>query len=148
MPKNRLDKREPDITFVLDGQEYVIDVTFCKLKNVQQSAFDEKIRKYSVMGTDGKALYPRDRIVPIVINYRGTVFQQSKDLLKDFLPEIDIMELQAATVKEIVRSSFHAYNKYTRIAQRQIVEGKVPLKSQDAFGEGEWEEAIGSAESQ
>ena len=52
------------------------------------------------------------------------------------------MELQAATVKEIVRSSFHAYNKYARIAQRQIVDGKVPLNSQDACDEGEWEEVI------
>ena len=58
------------------------------------------------------------------------------------------MELQAATVKEIVRSSFHAYNKYARIAQRQIVDGKVPLNSQDACDEREWEEVIGSAESQ
>ena len=32
MPKNKIDKREPDITFVLDGMEYVIDVTFCKIK--------------------------------------------------------------------------------------------------------------------
>ena len=74
MPKNKIDKREPDITFVLDGMEYVIDVTFCKLKGAQQAAFDEKIRKYNVMGTNGKALYPRDCIIPIVINYRGTVF--------------------------------------------------------------------------
>ena len=52
--------------------------------------------------------------------------------MEEFLPEIDIFELMAANVKEIVRSSYYAYEKYSRLVVKQIVEVKVSLHSQDA----------------
>ena len=52
--------------------------------------------------------------------------------MEEFLPEIDIFELMAANVKEIVRSSYYAYEKYSRLVLKQIVEVKVSLHSQDA----------------
>jgi hypothetical protein len=57
MPKNRVDKREPDIYFKLRGIEYVIDVTFCKDQSRLAAAYQEKVSKYSIIGADGLPLY-------------------------------------------------------------------------------------------
>jgi hypothetical protein len=39
MPENRLDKRQPDIYFEIGKKAYVIDVTFCKDKRREKTAF-------------------------------------------------------------------------------------------------------------
>ena len=60
MPHNKIDKREPDINFVIDNRQYVIDVAFCKNKASQMMAFNNKIKKYNILGKGQKPLYDED----------------------------------------------------------------------------------------
>ena len=44
-------------------------------------------------------LYEKENIIPIVINYRGYIYGESRKLLDKFLPEIDHIELMAVAIK-------------------------------------------------
>jgi len=59
----------------------ILDVAFCKDKRRERAAFDEKIRKYSVLNSKGIETYDRNSIIPIIINYRGYIFGDSRRLL-------------------------------------------------------------------
>jgi len=53
-------------------------VAFCKDTENLKTIFDKKIEKYSIMANGGRPLYEKDRILPIVINYRGIVYEESR----------------------------------------------------------------------
>jgi hypothetical protein len=91
MPENRVDKRQPDVYFEIGKRKFVIDVAFCKDGAREKRAFDEKIKKYSILGADNKPLYDPDNIIPIIISYRGYIHGRSRRLLERYIPELDIV---------------------------------------------------------
>jgi DNA-binding cell septation regulator SpoVG len=91
---------KPDIIFTVDNRQMVADVAFCKEENGLEVYFQSKIKKYG-------SLY--DKVIPIIINYRGHIYDKSIQMMQKYLPEINIHELMSAAAHAIVSMSFRSY---------------------------------------
>jgi hypothetical protein len=56
-----------------------LDVAFCKQPELSEGAFQEKIHKYQEHFAG---------VIPVIISYRGFIYEKSRDLLSNILPEI------------------------------------------------------------
>ena len=77
--RGQIEGLKPDIVFISDNEEWVLDVAFCKQPELSEGAFQEKIHKYQEHF---------DGVIPVIISYRGFIYEKSRDLLSNILPEI------------------------------------------------------------
>ena len=56
----------------------IMDVAFCKDELRMELAFRNKIEKYNVDNGQGEPLYDRDAIIPVIINYRGFLYDKTR----------------------------------------------------------------------
>lgn len=62
--------------------------------------YQAKIDKYN-------RLY--DGVIPIIINYRGHIYEKSRLLLEKYLPEINLLDLMSASLHAIVTMNYKSY---------------------------------------
>ena len=77
----------------------IMDVAFCKDEIRMEQAFRNKIEKYNVDNGNGKPLYEKHAIIPVIINYRGFLYYKTRELLERFIPELNLIRLMCEAIK-------------------------------------------------
>ena len=79
------DNLEPDLIFEKNQNphdKYCIDFTWSK---EPEEAFNKKVKKYKDVFRDLKTLDGESRVIPIVVDIYGRVYEKSKELIKKHL---------------------------------------------------------------
>jgi hypothetical protein len=86
----------------------IMDVAFCKDEFRMEQAFRNKIEKYSVDNGHGEPLYEQHAIIPVIINYRGFLYDKTRVLLEKYVPELNLIRLMCEAMRQIVIASYNA----------------------------------------
>ena len=57
------------------------------------------VEKYNVDNGNGKPLYEKHAIIPVIINYRGFLYYKTRELLERFIPELNLIRLMCEAIK-------------------------------------------------
>jgi hypothetical protein len=119
----------PDIQYKWNNKIGCIDVAFQQNKDGNMVAFQKKITKYSsstltIPGTRDNSTTKFDIIIPLIINYDGTIFEESMKLLVTHHKELTLVFLTKSALQAIIRYHSRAKAHYTYLIQNAIADGR------------------------
>ena len=56
----------------------------------------------------GEPLYEQHAIIPVIINYRGFLYDKTRVLLEKYVPELNLIRLMCEAMRQIVIASYNA----------------------------------------
>ena len=120
------DRKLVDIECNIDGKKWGIDVQFSK-PGLEWQKFEGKKNKYE--NDYGQ------NVLPFIVGYSGYIWNESKKMMKKYLPEIEEEYIYKEIITTIVRANYRARQEYTEKIKNGINEERItrvrPFKSRN-----------------